>query len=126
MVYDKRHAGWLDVGLAGMASAVLGFAIWQDFNPETLGFFAVFCGFAEIFVQLRWRLSITCPHCGFDPVVYRKDPSFASARVNEFLRLKREDPVTLLTGMPKLPALVKKRQAGGRTVAPELSSGAKS
>ena len=39
---------------------------------------------SEIFIQLRWRLTVACPRCGFDPVLYVKDPEKAARRVRQF------------------------------------------
>ena len=78
-------------------------------------FFAFGLGFAEIFILVRWRLSIPCPHCGFDPVVYKKKPEVAAAQVKAFLDQRREDPLAVFSPL-QLPVVVKKKgKKGART-----------
>ena len=38
----------------------------------------------EFFYRARARQSLICPHCGFDPYLYKFDPKLAKERVKEF------------------------------------------
>jgi len=91
------------------AAVLLSFAIHQDFDPRAVVYFIVALALGELFVIFRWRLSIACPRCGFDPVLYKKAPERAAARVKRFLDLRREDPLFALAPGPKLPVVVKRR-----------------
>lgn len=107
-LYAKRHVGVADVVLCAAASTLVSFVIHQDFDPRAVVFFAIALALSELFVIFRWRLSIPCPHCGFDPVLYKKAPEQAAARVKRFLDLRREDPLAGLSPALKLPAVVKR------------------
>lgn len=111
LVYRKKHVSLADVFLAALASALLSLLVWQDLDPRAVMFFALGVGVAEIFVLLRWRLSIACPHCGFDPVLYKKNKPLASERVKQHMDRRREDPLFVLAPPPQLPVVVKRSQS---------------
>lgn len=115
-IYAKKHVSFIDVGLAALASSLLMLALWQDFDPKVFVIFAFAAGFSEVFIQVRWRVSIPCPHCGFDPVLYKKNPEKAAKLVTAFLDRRREDPISLLRPVPKLPVLKKKKPLPPLTV----------
>ena len=107
-VYKKRHVSVVDAFLGAAASLLMSFILWQDFDPRAVAMFAVSLGLAEVFIILRWRLSITCPHCGFDPVVYKKDHEAAAKKVKAHMDKRRQDPLSVFAPPPKLPKIKKK------------------
>jgi hypothetical protein len=115
-VYRKRHISALDAFLAAITSLLMSFVIWQTFDPRAALFFAFCLGIGEMFILLRWRLSIACPHCGFDPVLYKKNREAAAERVKTHMRNRRDDPLSIFNPPPKLPVLVKKVGANGMPV----------
>lgn len=123
VVYRKKHISFFDGALAAAASFLLGFIVWQDIDPRVLMFFAFGLGFAELFIQVRWRLSISCPHCGFDPVLYKRNKDLAAERVKAFLELRREDPMSAFSPL-NLPHILRKAsekktpQAGAKPAPP--------
>lgn len=107
-VYRKRHLSLFDGILALAASLLLGFALWQGFDPRLLVIFAISLVITELFIVFRWRLSIACPHCGFDPVLYKKQPEKAAARVREHYQSRRDDPLSVFMPPPKLQPIIKR------------------
>lgn len=103
-----------DVGLGLLASLLLMLLIWQDFDPRFLIFFAISVVCAEIFVLVRGRLSMPCPHCGFDPWTYKRDPALAAARVKAFLAERKNDPLGPFLPPPNLPFVIKKKDPFGK------------
>ena len=73
------------------------FVFWQTFNARVMVLFVFCLMIAEAFVQIRWRLSIVCPHCGFDPVIYTKDPEKACHKVKKRLDFRKESGDYLLS-----------------------------
>lgn len=61
----------------------------------------------EIVVHFRWRLALTCPHCGFDPVTYKKNPQLAALRVKEHLEFRKNSPRALLSRPVLLPRIMR-------------------
>lgn len=56
---------------------------WGSFEVKSVVVFMVFLGLAEFFTHFRWRMSVVCQHCGFDPVVYLKSPPAAVEKVTQ-------------------------------------------
>lgn len=83
--------------------------IWQDFDPRVILIFVLFVAIAEIFVQVRWRMTIACPLCGFDPVLYLKDSVKAVDKVKIRLEQRRKDPASLLAKPLRLPKISKEK-----------------
>lgn len=88
-----------------LASVVVMFALWQEFDPRVTVVFVVCLAFAEVFVKIRWRLSVVCRVCGFDPVLYLKDPNTAAEKVKAQLDMRKQDPKYLLAKPLNLPAI---------------------
>ena len=103
------------MGLAALSSALLSLIVWQELDPRMVVFFALGLGFAELFVTFRWRLTIACPKCGFDPVLYKRKPDLAAARVKEYYKRKMEDPLSVFAPPPRLPVVVKTKKEGPPT-----------
>ena len=80
-VCRKKHVSSTNVVLAALCSILLMYVIWAAFEPKVIIIFAIALMFAEVFVHLRWRLTMPCPHCHFDPVLYKRDREKASANV---------------------------------------------
>ncbi len=78
---------------------------WRGFDPRVCIVFVVCLAIAEVFVKLRWRLSVVCRQCGFDPVLYKKNPMDAALKVRSQLDLRRQDPRYLLVKPLILPTL---------------------
>lgn len=108
-IYRKRNIGLIDVFAALLGANVTMFAIFEEFDPRALLIFVTFLAIAEIFVQVRWRLAIVCPYCGFDPVLYLKDSARAVEKVKVCLNRRKNDPASLLAKPLQLPKLSKER-----------------
>jgi metallophosphoesterase superfamily enzyme len=50
-------------------------------------------------------MTISCRHCGFDPLVYVKDRELAAQKVKAFLEKRKEDPAMLLRPALNLPKI---------------------
>lgn len=93
-----RHIFW-----SLLLSVAVSFIIWREYNPKSLIFGVVAMMTAEIFVRIRWRIHIVCRNCGFDPVLYVKDPNKAAGLVRDFLDRRKNDPEFLLRPPLNLP-----------------------
>jgi hypothetical protein len=87
----SRHVFW-----SFLLSSAVSFFIWRTWNPKSLLFFVVAVMMAEIFVKVRWRLYMVCKSCGFDPVVYVKNPQKAAELVQNYMDQRAQDPIALL------------------------------
>lgn len=99
-VYRKKHISALTIVSVVFLSSLFSFVFYQAVHP--LMFVVALAGLslAEVSIQLRWRMHVRCPHCGFDPVLYLRDPSRAAVKVKDFVAEKRKDPTSLLRPDP--------------------------
>lgn len=110
-VYRKKHLSLVDASLALVASFALMFVVWQDFDPRVFVLVGASLCITELFISFRWRLSIACRRCGFDPVLYKKSPEQAATRVKAHMERSKEDPLSLFNPPPQLPVIRKKANA---------------
>lgn len=95
-VYVKAHVGALDIVLCAFLGLLVVTPFADGFDPSGFAVGAVFCGFAEVFVSIRHRLSLKCSKCGFDPIVYRRSHDDAARLVREHAKSRAENPRSLL------------------------------
>lgn len=104
-IYRKKNISFMNIIASALASVVLMFAIWQEYDPRVMIVFVVCLAISEVFVKIRWRLSVVCRQCGFDPVLYVKQPELAVQKVKAQLDLRKQDPKYLLAKPLNLPAI---------------------
>jgi hypothetical protein len=96
-LYMKKHAGFADFAMALFMSALIMWSRWQEMNPKAIGIFVAIVMAMEVVIQLRYRLNLTCQYCGFDPVLYKKDPETAAKMVKAHMDRIRGDADFLLS-----------------------------
>ena len=84
-VYKTKHLTWTNVLLAFGMSLVLMYGLWQQMDGRVTLIFAINIIVGEIFVYMRWRLSMKCPHCHFDPLLYKSNRPKLVRQVRERL-----------------------------------------
>ncbi len=114
----KKHVDATNVGCAIAFALTSAFAAWGTPDPRGFVIFGLFVLAAEVFVYLRWRMSVVCSMCGFDPVLYKRSPARASDRVKEFFKEQVENPEFWLTKSPLLK--VQKRIRANERVALDI------
>lgn len=120
-VYQQRHLNAINVAFCFLMSGILMYAIWGTADPRGLVIFVTSMMLTEIFIQVRWRLAITCSNCGFDPILYIKDKERACNKVKSFVDHKskqidsvlRDDPLKKIKNNPR-PS--KKKPNKGRRI----------
>lgn len=83
----------VDLIAIGLAASAVNYLIFQRVNETAIGITALFAIAFEIFKQLSWRASIICRQCGFDPILYRRNPELARSSVKTFLEKKANQPL---------------------------------
>ncbi|WP_413944504.1 hypothetical protein [Bdellovibrio sp. HCB-162] len=104
-IYRKKNISLMNIVGSALASIVVMFAIWQQYDPRVMIAFVVCLALSEVFVKIRWRLSVVCRSCGFDPVLYLKHPEQAAQKVKAQLDMRKQDPKYLLAKPLNLPAI---------------------
>lgn len=85
---DPHVGGMKHFFQIGLLSAVFTLAAWPIFEWKGLVAFVPFWAFFEVVYRIRLRAVLTCPHCGFDPVLYMRDVKAARAEIEKFWRAK--------------------------------------
>lgn len=101
-VYLKKHISLTNVAGAILLSVGMSYAIYGRPDPSLLGIFCFLTVAGEMFVYSRWRASLVCKLCGFDPVVYKRSPEEASKQVRAFFEEQIEKPGFILSKSPLL------------------------
>jgi hypothetical protein len=106
----KKHIESAEVSMSLAASVLLMFLFFQKFDFRVIPMLSLFLCFFEFLVQIQYRLSLACTHCGFDPLLYMKSQKKACDQVKTHLERRKNDPTTLLSPRPKLDLpVIKKR-----------------
>lgn len=64
---------------------------WKVFHEKgvVLGF--IYWALFEFFYRARARQSLICPHCGFDPYLYKHDVKLARSKIEKFFEDKNKE-----------------------------------
>ena len=92
---NKHVSGVHFIGAISFA-LFLSYAWKGGIDGRALVFFVCLLGIMEIGVQMKWRLSVPCPHCGFDPVLYVKNRQAACDKVKRHQEELLNTPLGLL------------------------------
>lgn len=84
-------------------SFVITNTIWHSFDPRGLFILGLLLICGEVFAQIKWRQSMICQNCGFDAILYMRDPEKAGIKIKEFLHYRAERPEYLLRPPVQLP-----------------------
>ncbi|MBL7543575.1 MAG: hypothetical protein JNL11_07140 [Bdellovibrionaceae bacterium] len=90
-----------------LVAAILALAINYIFSlriePVACVIFVVNLFAIELMLRLRWRMALICHECGFDPVIYRRNPALACQMVKQKMELRNADTVKSLFFPLNLP-----------------------
>ena len=102
-VYKSKYLSMFSIlGLIGL-SLVLSEVIWDSLDPRGLVVLGIMMLVGELFSQAKWRKSMICQNCGFDLIVYKKNPELAGSKIKEFLQNRGDRPDFLLKRAPQIP-----------------------
>lgn len=101
-VYLKKHIDLTNVLGAMVFAVAASVVVYGSLDPRGAIFFGIGLILGEVFVHSRWRASVICRLCGFDPVIYKRSPQLAAKAVRRFYEQKVEDPEFILSKSPLL------------------------
>lgn len=87
------------------------YAVYRTLDPRGLFFVGVLLVMGEAFTQTKWRTSMVCRNCGFDPVLYVRNPEQAGLKIKAFLEKRAESPEHLL----RPPVVLPKKKTNSNT-----------
>ena len=107
-VFRKKHVNPIELFMFGAVGAIVTHLVWGEFHIAGPLIFVILTCATEWMHRLRWRYSIKCRHCGFDPLLYKQAPEDAAATVKAFLANRKKDPLYLLKPQPRIKPIIKK------------------
>lgn len=107
-IYGKQHVGVVELAVFSFVGIVFTYLVWGDFHFVGLMVFALLTISAELIHRMRWRASVKCKACGFDPVIYKNNPDQAAALVKTQLAARKSDPLYMLKPQPKISPVIRK------------------
>lgn len=102
-VHRKKNISLSNILVSAVGAVALAYLIFHELHVLSFVFFISFLIVSEAFVQIRWRASIPCKHCGFDPLLYIKNQNQAVEKVKIHLAKRKNDPGSLLARPLNLP-----------------------
>lgn len=108
-VYSKKRVNLFNVIASFTFAGVITFLIFQNWHPLSLLLFVGFLGLTEITLQMRWRISLVCKKCGFDPVMYLKNVDAAIEKVQKRLAERKDDPAAWMGTPLNIPTRRKEK-----------------
>ncbi len=115
-VFRKRGVGLFNVIQAFGIALIASYVFWQNISPKALVIFAVVLMLIEMLILLRARLEATCPHCGFDPILYARDKDAACRKAKAHIDLRQNDPDVWLARRPPLRFSKRKKKGSSREI----------
>ncbi len=107
-VYTKKEVSFLDVIVLLVVTGVMAFAIWGGPDLRSMLIFMSLAFVLQVFLRVRYRESVKCPHCGFDPILYRNNNEDAAQKVKTFMENRADNPQYMLKPRPRIKALIRK------------------
>lgn len=107
-IYGKQHVAKTELAVFSFVSMVFTFLVWGSFHFVGLLVFAVLTITAELIHRMRWRASVKCRACGFDPVIYKHSPEQAAGLVKIQMASRKEDPLYMLRSRPVIKPIIRK------------------
>jgi len=102
-IYKTRNIGFLGFFVSLVCSFIFGNVAFHEFNPLVVVVFVMLLVLVELLVHIRWRMSVVCRQCGFDPLIYKKDHQLAADKVRAHLEKRSQSADWLLSRPLNLP-----------------------
>lgn len=104
-VYKQKNLSMIEIMGLIFLGVIITFVFYKSFDPRGLIFVGLLLLVGEIFSQLKWRGSMLCKNCGFDPIIYLRDPEQAGLKIKAFLEKRADSPAHLLRPPVVLPRI---------------------
>ena len=107
-VYTKKEVSVFDAILLLFVTGLLAFSIWGGPDLRSMLIFMGLSFSLQVFLRVRYRESIKCPHCGFDPILYKQNSELAAQKVKTFMESRKDNPEYMLKPRPMIKPLISK------------------
>lgn len=107
-IYAKKALSPFNYLQALGIGAITSFVFWREWNPKALVFVVMAMIVMEVSILFRRRGELPCPHCGFDPALYKMNREAACEQVKKHIEARKDDPDVWLARKP--PIAVSRRK----------------
>jgi hypothetical protein len=111
-VYANKHLSLIDILGLVLLGITITYAVFKSLDPTGLLFVGLLLVAGEVFAQAKWRTSMVCSNCAFDPIIYIRDPEQAGLKIKAFLEKRPDSPAHLLRPPIARPVIVKREATG--------------
>lgn len=109
--FKRRRLGFLNMTVAFICALAINFIFTQSIDFRVFVIFIANLFVIEMAIQIRWRMSLICHECGFDPIIYKRNPELACQMVKLKTDVRKLNPVKTLF----FPLLIPKRKEFKKT-----------
>lgn len=109
-VYLKKEVSLIDAALLLAIAGLMTFALWGGPDLRSLLIFTSLAFVMQVFLRLRYRESVKCPHCGFDPILYLQNSEQAAEKVKSFLAARKDNPEFMLKPQPQIKPIIRSKE----------------
>lgn len=113
MYFKRKRLGILNILGAFTGAMAFNYIFRHQIDPIVFVIFVANLFIIELALQIRWRMSLICHECGFDPVIYKRNPELACRIVKSKIDLRKADPIKT-TFYPLMLPKRKKAKAASR------------
>jgi hypothetical protein len=109
-IYKRKGVGVFHVTGSLLIALCFMWGFWGSWNHQAIPLFLVCLFLSQILLHFRWRLALICRQCGFDPLIYRRNPDLAAEKVKAYLDRRRQSPEFLLAPPLQLPKVRREQE----------------
>ncbi len=120
-IYTKKHSGLINIIISLFMAILTSLIVYQDLDIRMSIVLGFYLALSEIFIHLRWRMSLICHECGFDPILYTKNPGLVASRVKLQLEKRKLDPNSYLKPKLKIPIKILDKNINKVTIKKNIS-----
>lgn len=109
-VYERSKVGLIGFSLLFVMSGLFSYGLRKQVDEFIFYIFFSLVVLVELGMKMRYRISLLCKECGFDPLIYKRSPERAVVMVQKKLEQRLSNPENLLRKPLELPQISQKRR----------------
>ena len=106
-VYKKKGIGAFHLSISLLLTVSFMWGYWGTWHLQAIPILLISLFLSELLTHFRWRLALICRQCGFDPLIYKKNPRLAASKVKAYLVRRKTESGFLLAPAINLPKRAK-------------------
>lgn len=91
--FKRKRLGILNILGSVVVALALNYLFTRQIDPIVFVIIVVNLFAVELILQVRWRMSLICHECGFDPIIYKRNPEVACQMVKNKMEKRKENTI---------------------------------